>query len=267
MSSRFESLLASPPSGRSRPLLLDASNYATRVLRQGNPIPWHDLAALSGVVGQVHALLDPDTTWLDVSAIHAGHVAGHPDLVRAMGARSRTGYALRTLLGDDAAVEYVTKVGQTLFQSTGRPLILSCPSPGRWLALVQEAAGKPVLEVNADAADTASMFVAEWLGKLGELPVAAVIFDARPGQEDALVAAEALSTYTAVTNVAAYLDWPVALRGPQGVETTASASFSQVPPDFWSGSAPILEEADVLLADLPSDALPEAVLEYVGKIQ
>ena len=54
--SSLKSLITSPASGRTRPVLIDHTDYATAVIRQGQPIPWADLAALTGHHGQVHAL-------------------------------------------------------------------------------------------------------------------------------------------------------------------------------------------------------------------
>ncbi|WP_020661490.1 hypothetical protein [Amycolatopsis benzoatilytica] len=265
MAVRLDNLVAAPPSGRQRALLLDSDDYATAVVRQGSPIPWGELAAFTGFVGQVNALLSPDATWIDGGAFYADRLAANPDLGQAMGARSRTGYALRTLLGDPDGIEQLVRAGETVGSATRRPLVLACPSPGRWLALAQHLAAKPVAEVDPDAADTASMYIAQWLGKLGALPVALVVFDARGGAGGAAIAPESLAAYTSITNVADHLGWTVALWTTDGVETRGETVFGVVPSEYWTDGG-ALPDGDVLLATIPRDATPERVLEQLGRI-
>lgn len=257
-------LVAAPPSGRSTPLLIDDGEYAQSVIRQGAPIPWGDLAALTAHVGQIRALLDPDAAWIDVEPLVAALLDERPDLVTAMGARTRRGYALRTLLADDELVEKVVTTVATLATSARRPAVLDIPSPARWLARAHAVAGTALDDVDEDAADSASMYVAQWLGNFGRAPIALVLLDARG---DETVAPERLGAYTALSNVAAHFDWSLALRSGDAVETApGDPTVGLVPREFWLDNAE-LPAADLLLACIPSTAEPERVLDQLARIR
>ncbi|GAA3548070.1 hypothetical protein [Nocardioides daeguensis] len=257
------SLVGAAPSGRPRPVLLDHRDYATAVIRQGAPVPWTDLAALTGHVQQVHALLDPDTTWIDGGALYAAHLAAHPDLLEQMGARSRTGYPLRVLLADEGGVERVVRTAGTLAEACRRPLVVSVPSPAVWLGRAHALTPHRLESVDEIAADTASMYLAEWLGKLGALPVALVVLDARTAPGDTPVEVpERLGALSALTNVAAHFEWSVAVRHETGLEIDGVA-VGVVPDAFWSGDAD-LPDGDALLATIPATATPERVLDQLA---
>ncbi|MDQ6523751.1 hypothetical protein RB608_09085 [Nocardioides sp. LHD-245] len=257
------SLVSAVPSGRPRPVLLDHRDYATAVIRQGAPVPWTDLAALTGHVQQVHALLDPDATWLDGGALYAAHLAAHPGLVEQMGARSRTGYPLRVLLADEDGAERMVRTARTLAEACRRPLVVSVPSPAVWLGRAHALTGHRLESVGEIAADTASMYLAEWLGRLGGLPVALVVLDARTSPGDPVIEVpERLEALSALTNVAAHFDWSVAVRHDAGLEIEGVA-VGVVPDGFWAGGAD-LPDGDALLATIPASATPERVLDQLA---
>lgn len=67
------------------------------------------------------------------------------------------------------------------------------------------------------------MYLAEWLGKLGSMPLSLVLLDARHTEGDTaeLEAAERLADYSAITNVARHLALDLALRTDEGLRLTA----------------------------------------------
>lgn len=259
----LKTLVAEPPSGRSRPLLIDAADYTTAVVRQGAPIPWTDTAALAGYFGQVRGLLNPDAQWIDLLRMFEAHCVARPELVQAMGARTRTGYPLRTILGDDALTATVIEALGTVADTSARSLVLHTPSPARWLAWAHQLAGNPLAEVDGDRADSASMYIAEWLGRLGSLSLALVLFDARPGD---LATTEQLESYTALVNVAAHFDWSLAMWNSDGITGPIGApTFGVVPTGFWTaeGAAP---DGEVLVATIPGSGTPETVLDRLATL-
>lgn len=284
MTSSLRTLATLPPSGRSRALLVDSDAYTVAVVRQGAPLPWTDLAALGAHVGQVHSLLRPDAVWLDVDALCTAHLADRPDLAVAMGARPRVGYPLRTLLGDGDGVDRVVRTVRALADGTRRPVVLDLPSPARWLVRAHVLAGTPLDAVDADRADTASLYMAEWLGKLAGLPVTLVLLDTRPAPDGAAAEGppEKLADYSAIANVVAHLGWGLALRAPDTVEVPAGEPTVRLTPDtFWTdpptmsvraeqapaeGLAPAggSGDGDVLLATIPATASPESVLAQLA---
>lgn len=260
----LKTLVAAPPSGRPRPLLINDEDYSTAVIRQGAPIPWTDTALAAGHFGQVRGLLDPDSHWIDVRRLMAAHLAARPELVEAMGARSRTGYPLRTVLGDGALLESLLEVLGTVSHTTRRGLVLYTPSPAAWLSWAHQIAGNPIDAVDPDRADSASMYVAEWLGRLGELTVALVLLDARGTP---CKTAERLDGYTSIANVAGHFDWSVALWHDGGIDTAAGdPEIVVIPEQFWTATAE-LPEGEVLLTTIPDSAQPEHVLDQLATLR
>ncbi|MHA7662743.1 hypothetical protein [Mycolicibacterium sp. HS_4_1] len=258
-------LTAATPSGRRRPLLIDDADYCTAVVRQGAPIPWTDTTLAAGHFDQVRALLDPDALWIDVSRLLGAHTDARPDLVDAMGARTRTGYPLRTLLTDSEVLTASREMLETVARTTRRPLLLHLPSPACWLASAHRLAGTPLDEVDADRADSASMYIAEWLGQLGSLPIALTLLDAR----DSLVP-ESLAPYTAVANVASHFNWTLAMWNTDGICTAAGdPGIGILGPEFWTDDADLahtVPDADVLVTCIPASASPERVLDQLAKL-
>ncbi|WNI21411.1 hypothetical protein [Streptomyces sp. ITFR-16] len=268
MPSSLRSLASAPPSGAARPLLVDPDAYATAVLRQGAPIPWGDLAALTGHAGQVHSLLDPDAVWVDVEALLRARLATEPAAVAAMRERSRTGYALRSLLGDKSGADLVRTAVRTLSDATRRPAVLAVPSPARWLGRAHALAGTPLTDVDEDHADSASMYIAEWLGKLGSLPVALVLLDATAaGDDPATTVTETLGAYTSLTNVVSHFEWAIALRDGDAVDVPAGEpEIAVVPTAYWTKDTEP-PAADVLLTAIPPTATPEDVLDRRARLR
>lgn len=267
MPSSLEKLVATSPSGRRRPLLLDHSAYGTAVVRQGRPIPWTDLAELTGYFGQVHGLLDPDATWVEVTALCAAHLEARADLRTEMGSRTRTGFALRTLLADDGVVELVLRTATTLAEATRRPVVLAVPSPARWLARAHQEAGTPLDIVDEDGADKASMYLAEWLGRLGSLTVALLLLDARGDEGTAVKTEETLAGYTSIANVAAHFGWSLAMRHQDEVVVgDEEPTVGLVPESLWLEGAET-PGGDALIATIPATASPERVLDRAALLR
>lgn len=261
MTSSMQALTSATPSGRSRALLVDSDAYAQRVARQGAPIPWLDLAALSGYFAQVTALLNCDAVWVDVGQLYEAHVANNPELKADMGQKSRAGFALRRLLGHEPTAASVEATLETIADAVGRPVVMRLPSPANWLGRAHQIAGTPVEEVSEDNADSAGMYVAEWLGRMGAVPVALVLLDAQAGPGSTrVVDAESLTAYSSIVNVAGHFGWTLGLRSADSVQTpSGDISFGVVLEEFWAGEGNV-PVGDALLARIPVDAEPEEVL-------
>lgn len=265
MPSSLQALVADPPSGRSRPLLIDSDRYATEVVLQGAPTPWTDIAALTNLVTKVTSLLGPDAVCIDAAAFYAAYATASPELTSAMGARSRTGFPMRTLLGDDHALEAFAATTRTIADSSRRRVVLRAPSPARWLCRAHAVVGNPLDGVDEDQADSASMYLAEWLGKLGSVPVALVLLDTRPTEADPFVEAEErLTSYSAISNVTGHFEWTLGIRDGAAVEVgPGEPSVEILPETFWTNGARV-PDADVILTTIPPSATPEHVLDRLA---
>ncbi|WNG83419.1 hypothetical protein C6A86_007090 [Mycobacterium sp. ITM-2016-00316] len=258
-----KSLAVATPSGRGRALLIDDADYSTAVIRQGSPIPWTDTTLATAHFDRVRALLDPDALWVDIRRLFVAHTDARTDLVTAMGARTRVGYPLRTLLTDADVLAASQEMLETVAKTARRQLLLHIPSPASWLSTAHEIAGNPLAEVDADRADSASMYIAEWLGQLGSLPVALILLDARNTP-----LAETLADYTAVTNVSSHFDWTPAMWNDDGIDTAdGHPSIGLIGAEFWTGAADAtVPDADVLVTSIPASASPERVLDQLAKL-
>ena len=89
-----------------------------------------------------------------------------------MAARTRPGYALRTLLADEQARSVAAEAVRALAATAGGvPLVLILPAPARWLSAAAEQAGSDPGPVDADRAETAAIYVADMLRTFGSLGV------------------------------------------------------------------------------------------------
>lgn len=268
MTTTLQDLCSLPPSGRSRPLLLDLDAYAHSVVRQGAKVPWDNVAELALYLGQVQALLRPDALWVDIEAFFESRLAERGDLVTEMGSRTRTGYPLKTLLSDEDLLAELDVILTTLAESTKRKLVLNIASPARWLGRAHSLAGNPLEEIESVRADAASMYIAEWIGKFGKANVAALIMDGREKEGDApLENAEELGEYTSIINVVGHFSWSCALRDQTGVATTETDVDVEILDEtFWaSGDAPE-GGSGVVLSHIPADSDPETVLVQLAKL-
>ena len=262
MPTDFAAIVRVPSSGRTTAVLLDHRQYAQAVLLRGQPIPWADAVEYAQFLRQAQGLLRPDSTLLDLGVWYAQALDGDPALRAAMAARSRRGFALKTLLAAEglssAAVELATVVSRT----SAAPLIVQIPSPMLWLAQthVQAGAGS-VADLDEAAAENAAMYVADWLRRLSALPVSLLLLDERWTAAGTLTPVEPVA-YTPVTNVAAHYRWTMGRRMAYGIEVLGSAlSGAVVPPAFWLDKEPQSPPSgDFLLAEIPAAAVPETVL-------
>lgn len=268
MSTKFDDVLTSPPSGRTAALILDHTSFGSARLLHGSPVPWSEPVECQSYFGQAQGLLRPDATLVDVGAAYAQQLARRPELVEAMGSRSRTGYALKTLLADETLADAVVSLARILAQTNHQPLVLQLPAPLRWLALTQRAAGQTeVTALDPDHGESASMYVADWLRRFGDLPVTLLLLDGRRADDTSLtgLVAEDLAGYSPLVNAAAHYRWGLALRTDDQLELHGSdVAGAVLPPSFWVDEpAP---EARVLLAEVPGDVEPEHMLKRLASL-
>ncbi|MBG6212941.1 hypothetical protein RCH23_000388 [Cryobacterium sp. CAN_C3] len=263
MTLSLNALLAEPTSGRRRAVVLDSHDYAQSVFLQGKPVPWQEPMAYANFFGQVQGVLKSDLALLSLDRFYAQRVAADPTLQAAMGAKSRTGYALRTLLHNAETTAFVIELATTFSQTQRVPVVLQIPSPMQWLARTHPFSGATdVSGLDADTAENASMYVADWLRGFAALPLIAVLLDDRgPGGNAASVP---LATYSPIANVTDHYRWALGQRHEDRVELHGSElSGAVIGADFWTTDTGTLPDGDFLVGEVPRGAVPEQVLDRI----
>lgn len=280
--SRLLASLDAPPSGRARPIWFDAAAYGRARLLGGADLPWQVPAELTSFFGKTQAMFGSDAILADVADAFAQRAAADPALRDAMGARSRPGYALRTLLADERARATAAEAVGALAATKGAvPLVLAVPAPGRWLAAAAGQARPGSAPPDAGQAETAAMYSADFLRTFGDTGVDGLLLDEGQVAAGDLIHPEA---YRPVLNVAEHYEWPVLIRTgaaaawPHGpvpgvlawIGSNPPAAAGEPPgrwgivagPDFWADADPPAG-AGLVLAEVPAQAEPEAVMKRV----
>jgi hypothetical protein len=277
--SRLLASLDAPPSGRAHPIWFDAAAYGRAKLLGGDQLPWHSPAELTAFFAQTQAMFRSDAILADIADIFGQRAAADAALRTAMAARSRPGYALRALLGDEQARATAAEAVWALAATSGAvPLVLTAPAPGRWLTAAARQAGSDPGPPDAAQAETAAMYCADFLRTFAGAGVDGLLLDEGGVPADELIPPEA---YRPVLNVADHYDWPVLIRAeaaaawPHGNVAGVAGWLGAAAPagpsgrwgivtgaDFWDGTGPPAD-ADLVLAAVPAEADPEDVMERV----
>ena len=281
--SRLLASLDAPPSGRGRATWFDAVDYGRAKLLAGAAVPWDSPAELVAFFAKLGGMFRSDAVLVDVGDVFAARAAGDAALRAAMAARTRPGYALRTLLADEGARATAAEAVRALAATAGAvPLVLTVPAPGRWLVAAAEQAGADPGPTDADRAGTAAMYVADMLRTFGGLGVDGLLLSDGPVPGSGLLHPEA---YRPVLNVADHYGWPALIRAdaaaawPHGSVPGVAVWLGSAPPaepagrwglvagpGFWDGDEPAAE-AGLVLAPVPAQADPEAVMKRVRALE
>jgi len=277
--SRLPASLAAPPSGRERAIWFDAADYGRAKLLAGAVVPWDSPAELASFVAKLQGMFRSDAILADVGEVFTQRAAGDPQLRAAMAARTRPGYALRTLLADEQARRVAAEAVRALAATAGGvPLVLAVPAPARWLSTAAGQAGSDPGPVDSGGAETAAMYVADMLRTFGSLEVDGLLLDEGSARGSDLIHPEA---YRSVLNVADHYGWPVLVRAdaapawPHGSIPGITAWLGSAAADgtagrwgvvagagFWDGDDPA-PDAELALVPVPAQADPEAVMKRV----
>jgi len=259
-------VITQPQSGRTRAVVLDFHEYAQSVILQGRDVPWQQPTAYS-YFGQAQGLLKPDVALLDLGTLYANAVATNDGLRASLSTRSRTGYALKTLLANETTASMALELATAVSQTSAAPLVLQIPSPMLWLALTHELSGAgTVADLTIDDAENAAMHVAGWLRRLSMLPVSVLLLDER-WTGDGFMPLVDSSAYTPVSNVTLNYRWELARRTCDGMNVLGSSvTAALVPPEYWLSDDASATSGDFLFAEIPAHAVPETVLSQLAKL-
>ena len=265
MTTSLTSVIEQPPSGRDRAVVIDSHDYAQSVLLQGRAVPWQEPMAYANFFGQAQALIKSDVVLLSLDRLFAHRMEVDSDLRSSMSSKTRTGFALRTLLGDPETLAFVSEFA-TIFSKTQRaPVVVQIPSPARWLELTHHFSGATDTSgLDADNAENASMYVADWLRSLAALELAGVLLDDRVLTAHSPGIQVDLDTYSPIANVTDHYQWTLGLRRHDGITLNGTTvTGSVIGSDFWLTDGQSLPAGDFLLGEIPTTAVPEEVLTRI----
>jgi hypothetical protein len=266
-----------------RCLWLEYNAYAGALLAGGD-VPWLDVDAAIGWMRKAQSLLKSDVIALPLSAVVAQWLGAHTQLQKAMAAKRRTVFPLKTLLAEMPLRAHLVELARAVRSSFPKlPLVMVLPSPRLWVTQAfAQALPADTAEIDADAVDGAAAYVADFLREFAECGIDALLLQESAGSEPASV--EDLQLYQPVFNLAAHYRWDLGLRLPQALhpaavgagpnfivspKTLAGQSVGLlVPAQFWDGeTAPECPEGGFRFAEIPADARPESVLERLSALR
>ena len=276
-----------------RALWVDAWDYWNRLLNKdsvnkGQPPPWHDIAAIIVHIKQLQSLVDSDVVTLEVGDFYTSWLRTHPRLLHAMGDKRRLGYALRTMLAEQEAREQLKDIVDALCESCrDKPVVLAIPSPKQWIANAYCAAkGVSTVDISWDDAESASMYVADFLRSLSECAISGLLIRDKINQGPA--SDSELARYQPVLNVAEHYRWQSILDGcPQNYEPNPNTGISfslrenqrtqqsnntltalKLSTQDWSQHPSSIEQDYVCYyVCIPVDAIPETVAANLTQLR
>lgn len=267
---------------------LKSSAYTRRLLLGEAGDPWTSGAHYLAYFSQAQGLLKPDVAVLEVGELYDAWHAAHPGaLVASLGNRRKPVTALRKLLETEAPRQLLAEVVEAvLAHLRGQtPLVLSLPSPRRWANHANLLTGSTDIEVTADDAEDASMYLTDLIRSVSAFPIAGLLLEEGQGAADFHL--EDLTRYTSVVNVVRHYRWSLALRLPNDAAPTPEmlADFDAVisPTLEAAGTAALgrdisaavaaggafvpLQGRQFYFAEIDPGSRPESVLETLARLR
>jgi hypothetical protein len=261
---------------------LDSLDYAASLLARGL-VPWLDVAEFISLQRRAQSLLKSDVVMLALAPACAAWLVAHADVQAAMRVKTRTLFPLKTLLAYEALRKHLVELAIGMRASlAGLPLALVLPSPRAWVAIAYgQAHPDQSIEVLSDDAESAGVYVADFLRSFGSCGIDALLLEQT--RDLAPIQADDIACYQSVLNVARNYRWDVGLRTADPTDPTLAAHFDytiatqaissplngiDLHQDFWTGASPALPAAVPLrYAAIPARSQPEAVLERLASLR
>ncbi len=267
---------------------LKSSAYTRRLLLGEAGDPWVSGAHYLAYFSQAHGLLKPDVAVLEVGELYDAWNAAHSGaLVASLGNRRKPVTALRKLLETEAPRQLLAEVVEAVLANLRgqTPLVLAVPSPRRWAHHANRLTGSTDIEVTADDAEDASMYLTDLIRSVSAFPISGVLLEEGRGDPD--FSAEDLTRYTSIVNVVRHYRWSLALRLPNDAQPAAEtlADFDAVisPVLAAAGTAALgrdisaafargaavapLQGRQFYFAEIDPGSRPESVLETMGRLR
>ena len=265
------------------PLWINGWIYGEKLLCKG-AVPWSDVAAFVSFFNQLQGLLKSDVLTIDLADFYKHWLASHPALLDAMGAKSRLGYALRTLLADPEARRYLKEIiGAICEVHKDTPVLVSFPSPRYWVGRAHcQAKQIAEVEVSWQDAESGAMYLADFLREFSSCSLSGIAL--LEEESEAPKSDEEIAHYRPLLNVAKHYGWSVVLDGcadsympsPEvGVSLCLSLSNKKaqgrkLSSSFWDdgcASGNGIAADQFWHVDIPADAVPEKVLDALATLR
>lgn len=262
---------------------LDFFAYTRKLLLAGGEIPWVNPGEFIAYHRQAQRLLSAGVAVLPLGHFFDAYLKRNPELLRSMAGKKRPGFALKTLLADEAPRALLIETAGAMRASYGSmPVVVTSPSPRAWVSWAHERANGPTsVAPTPDDIEAAAMYMADFFRIFAHSGIDGLLLEEASGAGPA--SASELGWYQPVINVALHYRWDLGVKasgapflpGPdQGIafvitDVKASSGVTGIvlPDSFWSeGGAPACPGNCFYFAEIPEDAKPEQVLERLSKL-
>lgn len=264
------------------PVWIDATSYGQKLLNNNKEVAWEDIGACVSYHRQLQGLINSDVIAVQVGDFYQSWLKQHPALKSAMKEKRRLGYALRTLLADPKAKQLLNEFVKALCDCyPDVPVTLVLPSPKQWMKQAYcYARDCDTVDVSWEDAESASMYMADFLRNFSDCDISAILLSDQPGEgveNDAH-----LQAYQPVINTAEHYRWEIVLSGAQnsftpkddsGISFSLCKNYSSTTGVFqsaaeWKNSElPLFSGEGFLFVEIPENAVPEEVLDELVNLR
>jgi hypothetical protein len=264
------------------PVWVSAWEYGLKLLNKNNDIDWSDIGKVVSYHRQLQGLVNSEVITIQVDEFYKYYQANTGSLKNSMKEKRRLGYPLRTLLAEPNAKKVLQEIVSALCDCyPNQPVVLELPSPKQWMALAYcYAHDYNHIEVSWEDAESASMYIADFLRTFSDCKLSAIMLkdvEFQGAGSDAQVAA-----YQPVINIAEHYRWQIVLDGcshgytpspSTGITFSLGSVFSEssgvkLSEAQWkSNNVPDFSGNGFLFVEIPEDSVPEEVLEELTRLR
>ena len=181
--------------------------YCSNLFVDDQPLSWGNGSDFDGFIRKSDALLNPGVNCLPLADFLEWVLEAMPNLKTKMAEKSRTGYALKTLLRNDelrkVLLQALRIAGDAL---PNKPLVLAVPAPRTLMIWAyRRAHGKTPETMGIDQSDSAAVYLSDFVSCLGQTDLSAIVVDEKNWDQEGW--REESTIYPPLRNVTGYQQW------------------------------------------------------------